>query len=254
MTALETLPPDMRERLSGLASSLQKTFGSDLVSVALYGSAARGDHAAGSDLNVVVVVRDLSLEALERATSVTRQWQAAGNRPLLFFSPEWIERSGDVFPLEFTDMKQWNLVVAGSDPFAAFEADPERMRSQCESELKTKLIHLRTGYMELHQDEAALARLLAASHAPLVALCRGVLRLSGQPAPVHADEAVDRAASLCGFDPAPFAEVAAIKRGGPGAASMAVKPLFRRYYAQVEIMARAVDAGLSGGAAPGAVR
>jgi len=42
-------------------------------------------------------------------------------------------------------------------------------------------------------------------------------------------------------------EVAAIKKGGARAASMAVKPLFRRYYAQVEAMARAVDGGLSEG-------
>jgi hypothetical protein len=242
------LPGGMGQRLASLAASLREAFGGDLVSVAVYGSAARGDQTTGSDLNVVVVLRDLSLESLERGVPAVRAWQASGNRPLLFFSPEWIERSHDVFPLEFADMRQWHVVVDGSDPFASLHASREAMRTQCESELKTKLIHLRTGYMELYHDETALARLLAASHAPLVALCRGVLRLSGQQAPVHADEAVSRAADVCGFDPAPFRDVAAIKNGGPQAASMAVKPLFRRYYAQIETLARAVDGGLSGGA------
>jgi hypothetical protein len=245
---IESLSPDARGRLTSLAGSLREAYGADLVSVTLYGSAARGDLVAGSDLNVVVVLRDLSLESLERGAPAVRTWQSAGNRSLLFFSPEWIERSADVFPLEFSDMRQWHVVIEGSDPFASFDAARETLRTQCESELKTKLIHLRTGYLELHHDETALARLLAASHAPLVALCRGVLRLSGQQPPVQADEAVSRAADVCGFDPAPFRDVAAIKSGGPQAASMAVKPLFRRYYAQVETLARAVDGGLSGGA------
>src|SRR5262245_14258260 len=157
MKTLETLSDDARGRLIPLARSLGEAFGADLVSVALYGSAARGDETSGSDLNVVVVVKDLSLESLERATPVTRTWQASGNRPLLFFSPEWIERSGDVFPLEFSDMRQWHVILQGADPFASFEPSHESLRAQCESELKTKLIHLRTGYLELHQDETALA-------------------------------------------------------------------------------------------------
>jgi hypothetical protein len=248
MMQLENLPAEMGQRLAALAASLREAFGADLLSVALYGSAARGDQTAGSDINVVVVLRNLSLESLERGVPAVRSWQSSGNRPILFFSPEWMDRSHDVFPLEFSDMRQWHVVIEGTDPFASLDASIEAMRTQCESELKTKLIHLRTGYLELHGDDAALARLLAASHAPLVALCRGVIRVAGEVPPVHADDAVRRAAALCGFDPAPFADVAAIRRGGPRAASMAVKPLFRRYYAQVEALARAVDGGLSGGA------
>ncbi|HKY30968.1 MAG TPA: nucleotidyltransferase domain-containing protein [Candidatus Polarisedimenticolia bacterium] len=254
MAGIETLAPDARAKLGTLASSLRTAFGQDLLSVVLYGSAARGD-AVGegrSDLNVVVIVKDLSLESLERATPVTRTWESAGNQPLLFFSPEWIDRSSDVFPLEFLDMREWHVVVEGTDPFDRLSVAPGNLRVQCESELKTKLIHLRTGYMELHQDGEALARLLAASYAPMVALCRGVLRLAGKEVPLRGHEAVRLASELCGFDPAPFQDVEAVKKGGARAASVAVKPLFRRYYAQVETMAKAVDAGWQDGARGGA--
>ena len=124
---IDSLSPDARGRLTSLAASLREAYGPDLVSVTLYGSAARGDQVAGSDLNVVVVLRDLSLESLERGAGAVRSWQTAGNRSLLFFSPEWIERSADVFPLEFSDMRQWHVVIEGSDPFASFDAARETL-------------------------------------------------------------------------------------------------------------------------------
>ena len=163
---------DPTKKLTGLTEELRAAFGDDLLSVVLYGSAARADHqGAGSDLNVVVVLRDISLGSLERGTRPTRAWEAKGNRPLLFFSPEWITRSCDVFPLEFLDIVAWHRVVHGTDPFAGLAVSAENLRLQCESELKTKLIQLRTGYIGSHEDAEQLARLLAASYAPIVTLC-----------------------------------------------------------------------------------
>ena len=234
------------KEMATLTTELQQAFAEDLLSVVLYGSAARSDYLGhgSSDLNVVVVLRDISLASLERGTGVTRTWESAGNRPLLFFSPDWIARSCDVFPLEFLDIVAWHHVAHGADPFVDLRVSMENLRLQCESELKTKLIHLRTGYVQVHEDSEALARLMAASYAPVATICRGVLRLAGASVPDKARDVVRATADLCGFEPEPFEEVEAVKSGGPGAASTAIKPLFGAYYTQVETLARAVDAGL----------
>lgn len=240
-----------QQRLGRLAEELRTAFGGDLISVVLYGSAARGDTAGaiGSDLNVVVVIKDLSLDSLERGTRITRSWEESGNRPLLFLSPEWVARSCDVFPMEFLDIIESHRVISGPDPFAGLHVSHDNLRLQCEFELKTRLIHLRTGYMELHKDSGSLGRLLAASFAPVVAILRATLRIAGQPAGAHHDDVIDRVAVHCGLDPAPFHEVAALKRGGPRAVPADVKTLFKRYYAQVESLANAVDAGIAKGGA-----
>ena len=239
-----------KRRVETLAESLKSAFGSDLLSVVLYGSAARADHFghAGSDLNVAVVLKDISLTSLERGTKASRSWSQEGNRPLLFLSPEWIDRSRDVFPIEFLDIVDAHVVILGSDPFAGLAVSMDNLRLQCESELKVKLIHLRTGYMEMHEDTTLLARLMAASYAAVISICRGALRAAGRAVPGRSEDVVTEMASLCGIDTAPFIEVAAIKRGGPGAAAVAVKPLFKRYYEQVETLARSVDAGFGKGA------
>ena len=191
------------KEMASLTGELMGAFGDDLLSVVLYGSAARADYLGrgGSDLNVVAVLRDISLQSLERGTQVTRAWESAGNRPLLFFSPDWIARSCDVFPLEFLDIVAWRRVAHGADPFAGLKVSMENLRLQCESELKTKLIHLRTGYMQLHEDSGALAKLLAASYSPITTLCRGVLRLAGAAVPDNAGDVVRATATLCGFEP-----------------------------------------------------
>ena len=252
MTPRAMTEVEMQRELERLATELQGAFGGSLRSVILYGSAARGDHAGSgaSDLNVLVVLKDLSLESLEKGAKASRSWEAAGNRPLLFFSPEWIERSRDVFPIEFSDMLDARRVVWGEDSLAGLQVSPEHLRLQAENEIKTKLIHLRTGYVRSHDDEEALGRLIAASYAPVVALCRAALRISGEPIPRAGGDAVRKAAALYGMDPVPFDEAAAVKRGGPAAASMAVKLLFKRYYAQVDALARAIDAGIPRGGNP----
>jgi len=239
-----------KRRVETLAESLRTAFGADLLSVVLYGSAARADHFGhgGSDLNVAAVLKEISLASLERGTKASRAWSQEGNRPLLFLSPEWIDRSRDVFPIEFLDIVDAHVVILGSDPFAGLSVSLDNLRLQCESELKVKLIHLRTGYMEMHEDANLLARLMAASYASVISICRGALRAAGRPAPARSEDVVGEVSALCGIDAAPFVEVAAIKRGGPGAAALAVKPLFKRYYDQVEMLARSVDAGFGKGA------
>jgi len=246
----DALGSEDRRRLEELASRLEAAFGQDLLSVVLYGSAARSDHfgQGSSDLNVAVILKDISLASLERGTAASRGWSQAGNRPLFFLSPEWIEGSRDVFPIEFFDIIDSHRVIRGSDPFAGLTVSLENLRLQCESELKMKLIHLRTGYMEMHEDSGMLARLLAASYASVIAVFRGVLRAARRSVPAQGEEVVREIAALSGIETAPFSEVAAIKKGGPGAASVAVKPLFKRYYEQIETLARSVDAGFDKGA------
>ncbi len=237
---------EVRQALERLTASLRKAFGDDLLSVVLYGSAARDDHyGGGSDLNVVAVVKRLELDTLARGGETMRLWEQQGNRPILFLSPEWITGSCDVFPLEFLDILESHVVVSGADPFAGLTVSHSNLRLQCESELKTKLIHLRTGYVEFHQDPDQLSRLVAASFASIAAVCRGVLRLAGQPVPAASIDVLRTVSRLCGLDIGPFEQAAALKRGGPAALKQDPSALFKAYYAQLEALARAVDAGIT---------
>ena len=69
------LPEDLRGILEQYLTQLQKDWGADLEGVLLYGSAARGDFIAGrSNINFLVLVRELSVNGLQCAGQLHRQW------------------------------------------------------------------------------------------------------------------------------------------------------------------------------------
>jgi predicted nucleotidyltransferase len=70
--------------IQDLANRFFETMGKDLVSVILYGSVARGEEAAGSDIDLILVVKDeADLEILEeRVSEISLQAAAAFGSPI----------------------------------------------------------------------------------------------------------------------------------------------------------------------------
>src|SRR3712207_828772 len=104
--------------LDHLVSQLRAAFEDDLLAVVLYGSAAGGEHIAKrSDLNVLVILRQLGIDRLQAASAVSRAWSDAGNpSPLTLTEREW-RSSADIFPMEYADILERNRVLYGAPPF-----------------------------------------------------------------------------------------------------------------------------------------
>ena len=217
--------------LRRMVQGLQEALGAGLQSVVLYGSAARGDYEkATSDLNLILVLRDLRPATLEALTPVLERWSRDRQPMPRLFSPELILESADVFPIEFLDLKSHRVVLFGEDPFESVVVHTGDLRLQCERELREKMMRLREGYVQAHRKPKELKRLLTGSYGPFVALFRGCLRLHGDEVPDHNDEVVAAFAARAELDRSPFDDVSRLKRGtdvpDPGA-------LFSRYYDQL---------------------
>lgn len=226
--------------LQRLVNGLHGALGDELVSVVLYGSAARGDYeAATSDLNVLIVAGDLTPRTLERLSGPVRRWERSGQPMVRLLSPAIIRESADVFPIEFLDLQASHRVLHGSDPFAAFEMELSHLRTQCERELREKMMRLREAYIETHDAPQGLTRLLTESYSTFVALFRGCLRLHGDPVPVHNEEVAAAFARAADIDPAPFDEIAQLKHGEAPRADLT--GLFARYYQALTAAVARID-------------
>ncbi|HEY4560933.1 MAG TPA: nucleotidyltransferase domain-containing protein, partial [Lysobacter sp.] len=202
------------EHAEAFARELHRIHADDLVSVVLYGSAARGQYRAGrSDLNLLVVLRQVDPPALRRTTDAARAWVAAGNAPPLLLGEGDLRRSVDVFPIEYADIREAHRVLYGTDPFAGVEIDAEHLRLQCEHELKAKQIALREHYLLRADDPAQLGELLLGSISTFLVLFRTVLRLAGEPVPGEPKALVEAIARLAGFDAAPLHAVLDARSG-----------------------------------------
>jgi predicted nucleotidyltransferase len=197
-----------RNQADAFTKKLQSVFGDALVSVVLYGSAARGDYREGvSDLNLLVVLRSTDAAALRLASPLAREWSEKGNPPpLVLGEAEWRD-SADVFPIEYMDMRDAHLLLHGADPFAGLDIQWRDLRLQCEHELKSKQIRLREHYLLVAESSEELGKLLTHSFPTFLTLFRTALRLARQEVPRAPEAVITAVSTLAGFDPEPFRAV-----------------------------------------------
>lgn len=197
-----------------LAHALEKIYGDDLKSVVLYGSAATADYSEKySDFNVFCVLSSPTPAMLAKANPIVRTWVRNGNPPLHFFGTEHIERSLDVFPIEFLDMQERHKVLVGHDPLAGVKLDAKHLRHQVESEMKGKLLHLRAFYAATCDRPKEVAKMMVASFPTFLAAFRATLRLMGEPPPADARAVVERLAQQIEINPEVFLEIVQIRQG-----------------------------------------
>ncbi len=63
---MKSISSPYKELLADLLEGLKKAFGDDLVSLVVYGSVARGDYRKDSDIDLLIVCRELPKEKLRR--------------------------------------------------------------------------------------------------------------------------------------------------------------------------------------------
>jgi hypothetical protein len=217
------------------AGRLHGLYGELVVAVLLYGSAARGEYRPGlSDLNVLVVLRRLELPELRLAAEAAREWVASGNPPPLMLSEEEWWTSADVFPLEYGDIRDAHVLLAGRDPFEDVHIRRANLRHQLEHELRSKKIQLREAYLVAGESGEALGEVLLRSLPTFLTLFRGLLRLHRVPVPRSAEDLVATVASEVGFRAAPVIDVVRAKREAAELAAPLDGPLAAGYLEAVE--------------------
>lgn len=182
----------------------------DRYSAVLYGSAARGEFVQGhSDINVLMVLDDVSPASLRALAPSFGAWRkAAQEPPLLLSRSEWLG-AADAFPIEISDMRSAYRLLRGADPLALVTVERADLRRALEREFRGKLLRLRQGYVTLSNDPASLSGVAAESVGTMLVLYRGLLTLLGREVPRDAAGLVSAAAGAAGFSADALARVVA---------------------------------------------
>ena len=221
--------------------TLKKTCGENLLSFVIYGSAAAGDAIPGkSDCNVMLVLKESGNSALKAIAAASKDWLKKGNPPPLIFTREQLATSGDTFPIELADMKEFHKVLHGEDPLASITIAPADLRLAVERELKGKLIQLRGAYLALAGENKALPALMTESLSQVLVLCRAALRLRAAVVPAAKLDCAIELRKHSEFDEDIFRVVHALRRGERKAGGEA-QELFGRYLGSIGKISAAVD-------------
>jgi len=233
---------DTKLGLEDFARRLEAALGGNLVTLLLFGSAARGTHTAGrSDINLLLIVKDATVASLHAATPLVAEWAKGGQpAPLIFAEEEWRSCS-DVFPIEIEDMRDAHRVLAGRDPFEGLTTRRGDLRVELEHEIRGKVLRLRTEYAAAAADGHALGRLLVHSAGTFFVLFRACLRLGGGAPPSDHAALVRETAAAAGLQTAAFDWVLGALAGKPPAELKPYDPIAGQYVDQMEKLADYVD-------------
>ena len=172
--------------IEALARDLDHIFGARLQSLVAY----PGNQADGS-VHSCAIVDGLVFRDLVSCLPQTESWHRRGIAvPLMLASGE-LERTVDIFPLEYSSILADYAVVRGVDPFQGISIPVEDVRRATEGQAKSHLIHLREAFLESHGETTRIGRLIASSAAPLRALLTNIARLhDAAPTETLSDQAL----------------------------------------------------------------
>ena len=155
---------------------MKSIFGTELISIYLYGSAARDEYVQGkSDVNFLVIIKPDGLINLSSVWEYLPRLQKLGIATPLVLTRTYVDSSLDTFPLEFLNMKEANSLIFGEDILTELEINNDHLRLQIERELKSKLLSLRQGYMETLGSRDGIQNLISISLPAFTAIFRGTL-------------------------------------------------------------------------------
>jgi len=228
--------------LQALAKKLDEAFGSGIVSVILYGSAAADDwQERASDLNILCVLKTISTAEMKRAEPIFQWWAKQGNVAPVLMTEAEMTHSTDCFPIEFHDIQERRRVLMGRDLAAELPIDFRYHRAFVERELRSKQIRLRQKAVELLGQPERLVKLMTDSISTFCALGRHALILGKRPAKWKKQEVLAAMGEATGERLGAAQRVLGIRESGKKPAAQEVLGLLDEYLRDVDVIAGFVD-------------
>ena len=229
------------EKLEELVRRLQTACGNNLVSLVLYGSAAREDfHEQYSDVNLLVVLRELGPGALRAIAPVIRWWSHEEKlRPPMIMTHQELGESADVFAIELLDIKHAHRTLAGEDVVNAIDVPMNLHRLEVEHDLRTTLLRLRQHWLLAPEKDDEMRAVLAKSITSVLTLFRHALIALGEDTPHAKSKLLEHAGEVFGFDVRPLRSILELRNDPQQPGSLA--ELYHAYMAAIGRVAHELD-------------
>ncbi len=192
---------DKNKILSEFKSDLKDLYNEKLCSIIIYGSCAVDDcSSATSDINAIVILDQLSALDLKKSHNIIKKWIKTKNPlPIFMDKEEWFN-STDIYPIEYSDIKERYKILEGEDVVAPLILKNDHLRLMCEHEIKNILIKLRQNYLINSSNYSAVKELIFAATKSLIAILRATLRLTNLEVPKINENMVDLLSSILNID------------------------------------------------------
>ena len=236
------IPNKPEEVFGDFSHEVKELFGSDLVSIILYGSAARGEYVTKkSDINFMIVLSETGINNIGKALSLTAKWHKRNVATPLFLSKSYIESSLDTFPIEFINFKASYRLIFGEDILKDLSFEKKYVRLQSERELKGKLLQLRENFLETEGKNKNIEALIRLSLPTFFSIFQAILFLNEKQSASDTSKLLAFMAEDTQLDIALFRKLNEIKSGEKKLSSGEAISLMRQYISEIRRLSLLVD-------------
>jgi hypothetical protein len=239
---INALQTQIRDSVKDFADRVLAALGENLQSITVVGSSLTEDFMPGqSDINTVLVLGGQTLASLNAVASLAKPMSRKKISPPLLMTQSYIERSRDVFGVEFLDFQLVHETIMGDDPFASLAFDKKDVRLQCERELKAMLIRLRQGYIAAAANKKLVRDILIATAKGMVPLLRAMLWLKDIDRSARIDSTFVKASEEFSIDAKPLTSAIKWRYEKTRLSETEMENAFESVYSVVEQLSDIVD-------------
>jgi hypothetical protein len=221
---------------------VRTALGPEFLAAYVTGSAlTQGFDPQRSRVNVLVVARTLNLDVLDALRQSLPEDRKAPHFHPLFVVPRQIDKSLDVFPIEWIEIQENHLLIEGHDVLGGIQVPPGNLRLQLEHDLRARLIALRQAYLANAKRPEELGNVLLATASGFATLCRTLLRLRGESPPANAPKVIERVADLFGLKADGLLAAHLVRYGEHHYKGHELLSFYRAFLVEVERLVNAID-------------
>lgn len=169
------LPPTVATILQEFVATLADTL--PLECVILFGSAAEGRLRPTSDVNLLVIANDWTLEQLDAVRTPLRSGRAAAGLTVMFLKSAEVPAAVESFAVKFADIRARHRVLLGRSPFDSIQISREAALRRVQQVLLNLELRMREQYVMEGDHDERLEQMIAAATGPVRASAATVLAL-----------------------------------------------------------------------------
>lgn len=233
----------INETMEKLKSDLVGKLDEKMISYYIFGSIIvdRDFHPGVSDINTLIILSDISKpEDIIKISEVYNNYKKLPFAIPLIFKKSEIERALDVFPIEFIEMKERNILLYGEDLLKKITVTNDNVRRQCEMEIRAKVLGLRKmlfGEKELIKHQEYLFKSLTST----IVLLKQILRIKNIDIPNSRDEILEELEKISNKNLSGIKNLYVMRAKGEKITKNIIEKLIVSYIEDLEFMGRMID-------------
>jgi predicted nucleotidyltransferase len=239
MGAMQSTPGDdalarLKVALNDFVERLRTALGDELISVVLFGGAARGRFdPAVSDANVMLVLHTVTIDVLDQISTASEPFRRMFQLSLLTVTETDLPDSVEVFPTKFLDIQRFHETLWGKDVTTVFEVPRDRLQRHALRQLMNLHLRLRQVYLEARNRPEQLDGMIRRSVSTLL-LQLGILLELRTGKACETTEDVLAAAASANLDRAKISEFIEFKYGRFDVEADALPAFYAAFMREVE--------------------